>query len=233
MIRLYQFPPALGLPNASPFCLKLETWLRMAGVPYENVYTLNLRRAPKGKLPWIADGEVQVADSGLVIDYLRRARGDPLDAALTPAQRALALAVQRLLEEHLYWALTYVRWIEAAGWEATREGFFGHLAPPLKWIVPVVARRGVQAQLQGHGMGRHGAEEIAALGCADLTALADLLGDQPFFLGEAPTSLDACAYGFLANILLVDLDTALRRHARSLPQLGAFCERMRTRYWAG
>ncbi len=30
MIVLYQFPPAFGLPNASPFCMKLETWLRMA-----------------------------------------------------------------------------------------------------------------------------------------------------------------------------------------------------------
>ena len=33
MIKLFQFPPAFGLPNASPFCMKLETWLRMAGLP--------------------------------------------------------------------------------------------------------------------------------------------------------------------------------------------------------
>ena len=55
-IKLYQFPPALELPNASPFCMKLETYLRMAGLPFESVYTLNLRRAPKGKLPFINDG---------------------------------------------------------------------------------------------------------------------------------------------------------------------------------
>ncbi len=24
-----------GLPSASPFCMKLESWLRMKGVPYE------------------------------------------------------------------------------------------------------------------------------------------------------------------------------------------------------
>ncbi len=37
MLRVYQFAPAFGLPNASPFCMKLETWLRMAGLPFEPV----------------------------------------------------------------------------------------------------------------------------------------------------------------------------------------------------
>ena len=37
VIRVHQFAPALGLPNASPFCMKLETYLRMAGLPFELV----------------------------------------------------------------------------------------------------------------------------------------------------------------------------------------------------
>lgn len=35
MIKLYQFEPAFGLANASPFCMKLETYLRMADLPFE------------------------------------------------------------------------------------------------------------------------------------------------------------------------------------------------------
>ena len=34
-IVFWQLSPCWGLPNASPFCLKLETWLRMAKIPYE------------------------------------------------------------------------------------------------------------------------------------------------------------------------------------------------------
>ena len=34
MIKLYQFKPAWGLPNPSPFCMKVETYLRMAGLSY-------------------------------------------------------------------------------------------------------------------------------------------------------------------------------------------------------
>lgn len=33
MVTLYQPPGAWGIPSVSPFCVKLETWLRMAGVP--------------------------------------------------------------------------------------------------------------------------------------------------------------------------------------------------------
>jgi hypothetical protein len=32
MITLYKFGPAYGLPTASPYALKLETWLRMADI---------------------------------------------------------------------------------------------------------------------------------------------------------------------------------------------------------
>lgn len=35
MLTLYQFEPAWGLPNASPFCMKLETYFRMANLDYQ------------------------------------------------------------------------------------------------------------------------------------------------------------------------------------------------------
>lgn len=94
-VTLYQFPAAFGLPNASPFCMKIETYLRMTGIDYTPRYGMYQLRAPKKKLPYIKDGERVVADSHLIIDYLKSTRGDPLDAALTPAERACASAPRR------------------------------------------------------------------------------------------------------------------------------------------
>lgn len=231
MITLYQFPPAFGLPNASPFCLKLELYLRMAGLPYRNRYTLELHRAPKGKLPWIDDDGTVVADSGLIIVYLKRKFGDPLDGDLTALQRAHALAITRLLEEHLYWAVLHDRWIASPGWEMTRPGFFGALSWPLRVIVPWVARRGIRAELNGHGMGRHAPQQIHALGLADVDALATLLGDRMYFLGERPASVDAVATAFLANILMVPLETPIKAAAAGHPNLVAYCQRMAQQYF--
>lgn len=35
VVYLYQFPRTLVIPSLSSYCLKLETWLRMAGINYE------------------------------------------------------------------------------------------------------------------------------------------------------------------------------------------------------
>lgn len=231
MITLYQFPPAFGLPNASPFCLKLELYLRMAELPYRNRYTLELHKTPKGKLPWIDDDGVAVADSGLIIDYLKGKYGDPLDRELTAVQRATSLAITRLFEEHLYWAVLYDRWIDEAGWALTRPGFFGGMPWPLRAIVPRVARRGIRAELHGHGMGRHTPEQIHELGVADIDALATLLGEQNCFLGSHASSVDAVATAFLANVLMVPLETPIKRAAVTHPNLVAYCERMARQYF--
>ena len=85
MIRLYQYAPALGLPNASPFCMKLETYLRMAQLPFvaPQISLRDIGRAPKGKLPYVRDGTTVLADSTLIIDHLKATYGDPLDAWLS------------------------------------------------------------------------------------------------------------------------------------------------------
>lgn len=233
MIVLHQFPPAYGLPNASPFCMKLETWLRMAGLEYETVCGFALAKAPKGKMPYIEDGGKTLADSGLIIDHLKAAYGDRLDAHLTPRQRAATLAFTRLMDEHLYWTQIYVRWIEPEGWGKFRADFFRSVPFPLRPVVERVARHSLKKEFWGQGMGRHSPEEIHALANADLDALSDWLGGNPYFHGEAPSSLDAAAYAYLANILWTPYESPVKARAQALGNLEAFCRRMKEKYYPG
>jgi glutathione S-transferase len=234
MIKLFQFEPAFGLPNASPFCMKLETYLRMAALPFEipRASQSHLQKAPKGKMPYIEDQGKTFADTTFIIDYLKATYGDPLDGWLDAPQRAVALAFQRLLEENLYWAVVYTRWVEPQGWDLTKAAFFGKLPVPLKWFVPPLARRGLIKELHGHGMGRHSREEILAIGKRDIDALAHFLADKAYFMGAQPCSLDATAYAFLANLVWPPVESELKRHAGQYPQLAAYCQRMRSQYYA-
>jgi glutathione S-transferase len=232
MITLFQFAPAFGLPNASPFCMKVETWLRMAGLPYTTVNdNMRVMKSPKGKMPFVeADGEV-IADSSTIIQRLTERHGVTLDEGLTPAERGTALAFQRLFEEHLYWAVLHERWVDDDHWPLIRDAFFGSLSPPLKWVVPALARRGTRASLKGQGMGRFSPAEIHARALADVDAVVGFLADKPFLMGDRPRTVDATAYAFVANLLWGPLDSALTRHVRAQANLQGYAERMRERYF--
>lgn len=233
MIKLYQFAPTWGLPNASPFCLKLETYLRMAKLPFEVVSNADIRNAPKGKMPYIEDRGQVIGDSSLIIDYLKATYGDALDRHLSAYEQGIALAMQRLMEEDLYWCMLYARWHEPAGWEKTRPAYFGTLPPLLRDIVARTIRKQVVKSLHLQGMGRHSAEEVYTLGKADLNALANYLSNKPFFMGDRPTTLDATAYGFLTNILYAPIESPLKTYTEELPQLTTYCERMKELFYSG
>ncbi len=229
---VHQLPGAWGLPSISPFCLKLETYLRIAGIPYRAVVDATPFRGPKGKLPWIEHDGKKLGDSGFIIEYLDARFGPHPRDGLTPAQRAVALLLRRLIEENLYWTLVYDRWVVEENWGGFRNVVLGGLPAPLRSLVAPVARRGVRRQLHGHGIGLHSREEIHGIGRKDIGALGDFLEDKPFFLGETATEIDAIAYGFLANIVNVPIASPVKDEAERRPNLVGFIERMRSRYFA-
>jgi glutathione S-transferase len=234
MIKVHQFEPAFGLPNASPFCMKLETYLCMTGIPFA-LATPNMqdmRKAPKGKMPFIDDNGKIIADSTIIIDYLKTTHGDTLDNWLSTEQKAIALSFQRLMEENLYWAIVHTRWFEPQGWAAIKVAFFDKIPLPFKWFVPTLARRGLMKAMRGHGIGRHTPAEIHEIGKRDITAIAEFLGDKLYFMGEKASTIDATVYAFVANLLWVPIDSPLKQQAEKYPQLKAYCERMRGRYYA-
>jgi glutathione S-transferase len=223
---LHQFDRAYGLPNASPFCMKLETWLRLANVPYELPPRIDFRKAPKGKFPYVELDGRAIADSNFIVDALAARHGDPLDGWLDARTRAQSHAFLRLVEENLYWALIQVRWIDDAAFEVTKRTFFGALPFPLRAIVPLVARRNVRQQFRGHGMGRHAPDEVLAIGAKDVAALAAQLGDRPYLFGDRPTTADTSAFATLANLLWVPIPSPLRDATRAHANLVAYCGRM-------
>jgi glutathione S-transferase len=99
-IVLHQFSRSFDLPNSSPFCMKLETYLRMAEIPHELAFEETLDKAPKNKMPYIEDEGKKIGDSNLVIEYLQKKYGDRTDAHLSPADRAVSLAMRRMIDIH-------------------------------------------------------------------------------------------------------------------------------------
>ena len=231
MVKLMQFHPAFGVRNLSPYCLKLETYLRMAGIEHEVVWSNSARHAPKGKLPYIEDDERILGDSDLIIDYLIEKFGDRLDGTLDAGQKAQSLAWRKLFEDGLIFPLLYSRWVDPAGWALMRH-LFDALPPPKRELIADQQRENVRKRIVAQGMGDHSPEEIYAFGLKYLAAIETQLGEQLFMMGDAPTLLDATAYGFLANLIDTGFDNPLNHKARATPAFVAYCQRMKQRYFA-
>ena len=231
MIKLYQFAPSYGLPNFSPFCMKMETYLRMSGLEHEVVNFSNTRKTPKGKLPMINDEGKVVVDSEIIIDYLKEKYGIDLDKDLTTEQKAVSAALQAMMDEKFYWTLVYSRWIDPQGWVKVKKIFFSSMPAGVKQIAPTIAQTMVKKQLHGQGMGRHSAQEVYKIGVDCLKALSDYLSDKPYVQGDLPTRIDASAFAHVASVLKSPMDSPLKEHANTLKNLCRYNQRMYERYF--
>lgn len=231
MIHLQQFAVPKGARfSLSPFCAKVEIFLRMAKIPYQVDNRADPRKAPLGKLPVIVDdrarGSRTIADSGKIIEHLVQNHAPQFDAWLSPTEQCHAHAFTRMLEEHTYWALVYSRWIDPANWPKTRAALFGSLPQPLRWLLPPLIQRKVRGQLHGHGLGRHPPSEIYRRAAADLRAVLLELGDRAYFQGANPCSADATVFAFLGAILASKAEAPFLRIVTESAAARAYCERM-------
>lgn len=231
MITLIQFPPAYGVPNLSPFCVKAEILLKLAGLDYKTELEPDPRKGPNGKLPALRDEGEVIGDSAVIREHLETKYGIDFDPGLDAAQRAASHAFCRMVEERTYWAAVYNRWIDQANWPRIRAHWFGSMPPVVRSIVPVMIQRELKKTLHGHGIGRHTPDRIYGFGQADIRAVADWLGDKPFFMGETPTGADATMFGMLVNLVETPFDGPLTDEAKAHANLVAYTERCRALWY--
>jgi len=231
MIKLFQPKRAFGLPNPSAFCVKLETYLRMTETAYE-LHIGQPNKGPKGKIPWIEDGDVRLGDSELIIQYLKSRDGDKLDGRLSASQAAQGHTIRKLAEESLYFISSHSKWAVDAGFAIYSAELFADMPAVVKLFVPGLVRKRAVSSLHAQGIARHTQEEIDDIGRRDVEALSTLLGDQSFFFGETPTSIDASVFGVLGNLMDGPFESGTRTAALSKDNLRSYITRIRDTYFA-
>jgi glutathione S-transferase len=226
VITLYGAGPMFGLPDPSPFVVKTITQLRIAGLPYRFERALP-SAGPKSKIPFIRDGDTVLGDSVFILEHLRIAHGVDLDAHLSARERAVGWALERMLEDHLYWAIVHMRWAIDENFDKGPAQFFTGAPPEVRQA----RREGVRQTLQAQGFGRHSEDEIVWLAQRDFGAAAELLGEKPYLFGERPSSFDGTLYAFAASAVSPLFICKLRDAAESHANLMAYCGRIKERYF--
>ncbi|KAE9418629.1 hypothetical protein Angca_008814 [Angiostrongylus cantonensis] len=236
-VYLVQFPRAACIPSPSPFALKVETWLRMADVPYTNISNQFTKMSTKGQIPFVEVNGRQVADSNFIIDHLiEEFHKKNIDDRLTPIDKSYARAFHALVEDSLRWALIYQR-ARDNKWFATEQGFLSHFSGVKKLAFKNVLcerlRKRIMNAAMAQGMARNTPEEVVILAKKDLDAMSIFLGNKKYFFGDKPTTLDCTMFAFLSQFIYTPLVTPeIRTHMEQNNQnLINFVNRMKDNYW--
>merc|ERR1712117_77195 len=240
MVYLFQYTRSPQIPSISPFCLKLESWLKLHGVKYQNVDHKCKFRSKKGMLPFIEMNGEEIADSNIIIDTLSKKFEKEMPAQLTQDQKNVQHAMIAMVENHLHWTVVYWKSKDVdnilKGYKLNLQSAIGSKAPAslLNFYFKYTFCRKGMKKVRSNGMGVHTAEEIENFGKKDLQTLSEMLGDKEFFFGEEPAMLDLVVFSHVAQLAMVDKEYAcpLRDYLESdCNNLVGLVNRMKDRCW--
>ena len=226
MIDLYQYRPVLGLPNASPFCMKAEAYFLYRDLPYKAVAS-SPRKSPSGQVPFIVTDGKTIPDTEAIMDHFEAQSEAPLDAHLTERQKAKAAMVRQLVEQELFHQVVYMRWVDPKGWAAFAPILKPHMPRMMQLFAMPILRRVMMRRLKAQGLRADAPAAAYTRGVRLLETLSDFIGPEGFAFGDQVTRLDMSLYAFLANILEQTIPSPLKSKGQEMENLVAYCARMK------
>merc|ERR1711881_553421 len=214
MVYVYQFGRTSIVPSISPACLKLETWLKLNGIKFETVNHNSKLRSKRGLLPFVELNGEEICDSELIIKSLSKTYGKEMDSSLNPEQKNIQHAMLTMVDNHLQGA--FMSWAARnsdnllRGYKLNLQEMMGNKIPNgiLNFIFKYNYCRKMLSKAKASGFKGYTAEEIEGEGKKDLQVLSEMLGEQQFFFGDEPHTLDLVAFCVVAQIINVESEVA-------------------------
>ncbi|VDI38540.1 Hypothetical predicted protein [Mytilus galloprovincialis] len=219
-VILHQIGRGPYAPSMTPYAIKLETYLRMANIPYEtkrNVHSYT--KSKKGKFPWIEYNGEEISDSEFCIEYLNDKLQIDLNKDFTAKDRGIARAYQKMLEENTFWYVNYFSSIYVL--------FHIHFW----WLLLLAVGRRIKKIMYAVGMGRHSSDEVYHIMELDLKAVSDFLGNKKFLLGDKPCQADCSVFGIISNAYWQSFGTPVESTIKKYRNLCDYCQRMKETFW--
>lgn len=242
IVYKYGHPDPQVSPDISPFVVKLETWLRMSGIPYETRTGTN-RDMPYKKLPAARMDGALVPDSSLIIQRLRQRHPHAVsDDHLSETERAQASALTALFEQHLYFVMLFIRYCVQSNYNAYKPLLLdyarritpGWQQPLLSMLAPIIlpmVQIKLRRQAWQQGTARHTSEDINAMGIEVWKSVKAILGTKSFLFSEQPSTVDATAFAFLHAEIRYPFPSQIHEYVLNEPALISYHDRIWDRYW--
>ncbi|CAB9529206.1 Failed axon connections homolog [Seminavis robusta] len=235
-VFVFHFPPVPHVYSVCPFAIKLESFLRINGIPYEPVYTTG-QMSKKGMMPYIRFGDPEhgdeLPDSNVIIARFQKEYPQVTDNNLTPMDRAVTHTITRMLEEHTAQIGFYYRYgLKMPEFYESLDiaDRFGNPKGTDMWLK--FQPDATKDKTKKRGLSRHSDEEIWAFSNDDIQALSDILGDKKYFFGDVPTLADCAVFGHLSQFLFIPIDFPQRAYMKEqCPNLVQFVDNFQREHW--
>lgn len=200
--------------------------MKQLGLDYDIDVQPDPRKAPKGKLPFLIADERTIADSELIVEYLNDITQGRVFDGLSAKDRAVGLALTRLVDDHLYWIFVASRWLDDEWFPNIVEGFF-HIAPrPIRGFIARQARKEITQTYHLQGLGRHTQAEQEGFARRDLQALQDAVHGDGFLFADEPCVYDFALASFMAGVFDQQPATWMTHVANEYGGLKEYTERV-------
>lgn len=192
-VYLYQFDRCSKLPSLVSQCLRLETLIRAAGIPYENIDNMMRYRSANGSLPFVELNGKELSDVENIIEELSKEFKD-LDSDLTEAQKVTSYSLTSMVLNHTSWVVRCWRYkhpqefLKVSGVDIKKTINSWVPSPLLNFMFKMGFRSNIK-DLIGHGIGNRNPEQIYIAGKKDLQTLSQALGGRKYFFGDKPHSV--------------------------------------------
>ncbi|CAP37749.2 Protein CBG20802 [Caenorhabditis briggsae] len=236
VVYLYQFPRTRVLPNLSTFCMKVETWLRMADINYEIPKCPITLRTQEGTLPFVELNGKEYYDSSFIlrdVDEAIKPQHPSLDDHLSVEQKAVSRAFEAMIEKSMSISAWFYRMENT---EKMLDLFdpkvFGLFSSILKMINSRFYASTLLKRISGSDIGFHNRDDIIKIGSDDLKSISKYLGNKHYFHGFKPTKVDACLFANLCQIYYAPYTSEHRDLiVGECKNLQEYVERIKNRYW--
>ncbi|KAM6965205.1 metaxin-3 isoform 2-T2 [Aplochiton taeniatus] len=228
-----------GLPSVHTECLIVLAYAKFSGAKVTVSPIDWTWKTLTATVPELVHGESTITEPSQILNFMRKQRFNA-DYELSARQGADTMAYIALLEEKLRPALLHTFWVDAENYANLTRPWFASRSPfPLNFLVPGRhARTALSRILLTKGESPlHTITEVEGKIYSDakecLNLLSHRLGTDNFFFGNAPASLDAFVFGYLAPLHKASLtNSPLQCHLRQLENLSCLCDNVLAVYFS-
>lgn len=215
-------------------CVAARAFLRMAELPFRVEERPNAEfMSPTGRVPFLRLENLIIPEFLSIVDFVGK-KGVRLSAGLTDIQRADMQAHIALIEQVLKNIELYTVWVNDLTYKKVTYLRYGSVYHwPLNILLPWLKRREVMNYLTAIEWRNRDMEWIIEAAEKCFRSLSSKLAQNDFFMGNAPTELDALAFGHLYTILTTELPNLdLANCLRKFHNLTDFCRRIDQQFFS-